>query len=203
VYRELAISFADTLIKFGGLLFHPVGLAWFTLHSRFSSRSIDIQHERDVRDAIADSERIQALNYLAIQLAGRALIDRCGIEEPIGNHASATFERGLNYLADELAPTSLKQKQLGLWRHAGVMRSKLQKLADAFSNRCAPGFTRQDVRDIASLKMRREFICLRGLSASFRALKRDERHLPIVKQSSSKVELGNYSVRRLRGQAKR
>ena len=82
------------------------------------------------------------MNYLAIQFAGRALINRCGIEEPIGNHASATFERGLNYLADELAPTSLKQKQLRLWHHAGIMRRKLQKLADAFSNRCAPGFTR-------------------------------------------------------------
>ena len=57
--RELAISFANTLIKFGGLLFHPIRFAWLTLHSRLSSRSIDIEHESDVRYAIADGERIQ------------------------------------------------------------------------------------------------------------------------------------------------
>ena len=44
--------------------------------------------------------------------------------------------------------------------------------------------------------MRREFICLRGLSAALRALKRDERHLPIVKQRSPKVELGICIVHR-------
>ena len=58
-----------------------------------------------------------ALDHLAIQFACRSLIDGCGIEETIGNHADAAFERGLDYLAHELAATSLKKKQLGLGRH--------------------------------------------------------------------------------------
>jgi hypothetical protein len=41
------------------------------------------------------------------------LINGCGIEEAIGNHAHAAFERGLDYLAHQLAATSLKEEQLG------------------------------------------------------------------------------------------
>ena len=82
------------------------------VHSRLSSRSIDIEHESDVRDAIAYGERIQALDHLAIQFACRSLIHSRGIRETICDHAHATFERGLDYLAHELAATSLKQKQL-------------------------------------------------------------------------------------------
>src|SRR5262249_4834951 len=157
------------------------------LHSRLTSSSIDIEHESDVGDTIADGKRIQALDHLAIQFAGRSLINGCGIEEPIRNHAHPAFERGLNYLAHQLAATSLKQKQLGLRRHIRVVRSKLQKLADAFADRRAAGFAGQDVSDVASLKTRCESVGLGGLSASFGSLERDERqsrHLPILKQSS-------------------
>ncbi len=115
--RELAISFANTLIKFSRLLFHPIRFAWLTLHSRLSSRSIDIEHESDVWYTIADGERIHTFDHLAIQLACRSLINSRGIREPIGDHTHATFERGLDYLAHELAATSLKQKQLSLGRH--------------------------------------------------------------------------------------
>src|SRR5438045_6747032 len=130
--RELAISIANALVKFSGLLFHPIRFAGFKLHSRLSSRSIDVEHESDVRDANADGERIQALDDLAIQFACRSLINSCGIEEPIGNYAYATFERGLDYLAHELAATGLKQKQLGLGCHARIRSeehtSELQSL---------------------------------------------------------------------------
>src|SRR6266550_6243234 len=165
--RELAISIANALVKVVGLLFHPISLAGFKLHSRLSSRSIDVEHESDVRDANADGERIQALDDLTIQFACRSLINSCGIEEPIGNYAHATFERGLDYLAHELAATGLKQKQLGLGCHVRIMRSKLQKVADTFADRRAAGFARQNVRNVALLKMRRESVGLRGLSASF------------------------------------
>mgnify|MGYP003693917707 CR=1 FL=1 len=167
VRRELAISFANTLIKFSRLLFHPIRFAWLTLHSRLSSRSIDIEHESDVRYAIADDERIHALDHLAIQFACRSLIHSRRIREPICDHAHAAFERGLDYLAHELAATSLKQKQLGLGCHVRVMRSKLQKVADTFADRRAAGFARQDIRDAASLKTRRQPVGLCGLSASF------------------------------------
>jgi hypothetical protein len=63
----------------------------------------------------------------------------------------------------------------------------LQKVADTFTDRRAAGFACQEMRDAASLKMRRESVGLCGFSASFRSLERDERqsrHLPIVKQSS-------------------
>src|SRR4029077_18649361 len=112
-------------------------------------------------------ERIHALDHLAIQFACRSLINCCGIEEPIGNHAHATFERGFDYLAHELAATSFKQKQLGLGRHVRVMRSKLQKVANTFADRRAPRFPREDIRDAASLKARRKSVGLCGLSASF------------------------------------
>src|SRR5215467_7477340 len=52
--RELAIPAANALIKFGGLLFHPISFARLTLHPRSSSGSVDIEHESDVRDIIAD-----------------------------------------------------------------------------------------------------------------------------------------------------
>src|SRR6266576_272970 len=130
VRREVAISFADTLVKFDGLLFHPIRFAWLTPHSRISSRSMDIEHESNIRYAIADDERIHAPDHLAIQFACRSLIDGCGIEEPIGNHAHAAFERWVDYLSHELAATSLKKEQLGLGGHVRVMRSKLQKVAD-------------------------------------------------------------------------
>src|SRR6266581_4742621 len=165
--REVAISFADTFIKFGGLLLHPISFAWFMLHSRLGSRSIDIEYESDVWDTIADSERIQPLDHLGIQFACRSLINGCGIEEAIGNHAHATFERGLDYLAHQLAATSLKKEQLSLGCHVRVMRSKLQKLADTFADRRAAGFAGQDIRNVASLKMHRESVGLCGLSASF------------------------------------
>src|SRR4030095_1718689 len=167
VRREVAISFADTLIKFGGLLFHSISFAWLTLHSRLGSSSIDIEHESDVRYAIADDERIQALDHLGIQFACRSLINGRGIEEAIGNHAHATFERGLDYLAHQLAATSLKKKELSLGCHVRVMRSKLQKVADTFADRRAAGFARQNVTNVASLKTRREPVCLCGLSAFF------------------------------------
>jgi hypothetical protein len=67
------------------------------------------------------------------------------------------------------------------------MRSKLQKVPDTFADRCAAGFTRYEMWDAASLKVRREPFGLCGLSAPFGSLERDEwqsRHLPIVKQSS-------------------
>src|SRR4029079_386102 len=95
---ELAISFANLLVKFSWLLFHPVRFARLTLHSRLSSRSIDIKHERDVRYAIADGEQIQALNRLAIQFACRSLIRSSGIREPICDYTHATFELSHDYL---------------------------------------------------------------------------------------------------------
>src|SRR4030095_8040973 len=77
VLRELAISSANTLLKFGGLLFHPIRFAWLTLHSRLSSRSSDIEHESNVRYAIPHGERIHAPAHLAIQFACRSLINGC------------------------------------------------------------------------------------------------------------------------------
>ena len=71
------------------------------------------------------------------------------------------------------------------------MRSKLQKLADTFSDWRATGFARQNTRNVALFKARGESFSLCGLSASLRSLERDERqprHLPIVKQSGSNVE---------------
>src|SRR6266404_5147105 len=166
VRREVAISFADTLIKFGGLLFHPIRFAWLTLHSRLSSSSIHIEHESDVRYAIADDERIHALDHLAIQFACRSLIDGRGITETICDHTHAAFERGLDYLAHQLAATSLKKKQLSLGCHVRVMRSKLQKVSDTFADRRAAGFTRQQMRHAGSLKACRQSLGLCGLSAS-------------------------------------
>src|SRR6266545_5864734 len=61
VHRECAISFANALIKFGWLLFHPIRFARLMLHSRLSSRSIDIEHESDVRYTTADDEHIHPL----------------------------------------------------------------------------------------------------------------------------------------------
>src|SRR6266511_1177847 len=167
VHRECAISFANALIKFGWLLFHPISFAWLMLHSRQGSSSIDIEHESEVRDAIANGERIQALDHLAIQFACRALIHNRGIREAICNHTHAAFQRWLDYLAHELAATSLKQKQLGLGRHVRVVWSKLQKVADTFADRRAPGFPREDIRDAATLKARRQSFGLCGLSATF------------------------------------
>src|SRR4029077_15678833 len=164
---ELAISFANPFIKFGGLLFHPIRFAWLTLHSQLSRRSIDIEHESDVRDPIADGERIHALDNLAIQFACRTLINGCGIEKSIGNHTHAAFERRLDYLVHELTATSLKQKELCFGRHVRVMRSKLQKVANTFADRRAARFARQGIGNVASLKMRRESVGLCGLSASF------------------------------------
>src|SRR4029453_6213547 len=55
---ELAVSFAHALIKFGWLLFHSISFACCMLHSPLSSRSIDIEHESNIRDTIADGEGI-------------------------------------------------------------------------------------------------------------------------------------------------
>src|SRR5437867_2100952 len=107
--RELAISFANALIKFGGLLFHPISFARLLPHSCLRRRSIDIEHESNIGDAIADGERIQALDHLSIQFACCSLIDRRGIEKSIGDHAHAAFKRRLNYLAHELAAAGLKK----------------------------------------------------------------------------------------------
>ena len=165
--RELSIAAADAFIKLGGLLFHSIGFAWLTFHSPLSSRSVDVEHEGDIRDAISDCERVHPLNDFAIQLACRPLIYGCRIEEPIGNHAHATFECGLDYLAHQLAATGLKQKELSLGRHVRVMWSELQKVADTFADRRAAGFAGQKIRNIESLKMRGESVSLGGLSASF------------------------------------
>src|ERR1043166_2745680 len=136
------------------------------LHSRLSSGSVHIEDKSNVRGAIADRERIQTLDHLTIQFACRSLINSCGIEEPVGNHTHAAFERGLNYLAYQLAATSLKKEQLGLGRHVRVVRRKLQKVADTFADRRAAGFARQDIRNVASLEARRESVRLCRLSAS-------------------------------------
>jgi hypothetical protein len=55
------------------------------------------------------------------------------------------------------------------------MRSKLQKLSDTFADRRAAGFPRKDMRNTASLKVRRQSVGLRGFSASFGSFERDER----------------------------
>src|SRR5215831_14705278 len=130
------------------------------LHSRLSSGRIDVEHESDVRDAIADGERIQALDDLAIQFPCCSLVNGRGIEEPIGNHAHATCERRLDYLSHELAATSLKKEQFGLRGHIRVMRSKLQKLANSFADRRSARFTCQDIRNAGSLKTRRKSVGL-------------------------------------------
>src|SRR6266513_262890 len=173
--RELAISFANALIKFGGLLLHPISFATLMPHPRLRRRSIHIEHDCYVRNAIANGKLIETLDHLAIQHPCRSLINGCGIEEPIGNHAPAPFERGLDYLAHELAATSLKKEQLSLGRHAGVVRRKLQKLAETFSDRSAARLARQGARNTAKLKDRSEPFGLCGFSASFRPLECDER----------------------------
>src|SRR5207244_9394793 len=48
VRREVAISFADTLVKFGGLLFHPIRFASLTPHSVRRSRSLHREPEHGV-----------------------------------------------------------------------------------------------------------------------------------------------------------
>src|SRR5262245_27836252 len=96
------------LVEFGGLLLHPISFAQLTLHSRLSCGRIDVEHESDVWNAIADGEGIQALDDLAIQFPCRSLVTGVGMKERIGNHAHATCERRLDYLAHELAATSLE-----------------------------------------------------------------------------------------------
>src|SRR5262249_9054945 len=146
------------------------------LHPCRRRRSIYVEHKSNLWDAIADGELIEAVDHPSIQFACSSLINSRGIEESIGDHAHATFERRLDYLAHELAATSLKKEQLGLGRHAGVVRGKLQKLAYRLADRGAARFASQDVRNTASLKARREPFSLRGFSASSRSFERDERH---------------------------
>src|SRR5262249_18785719 len=122
---ELVISFANAFVKLGGLLFHPISFTPRVLHSRLRSRGIDVEHESDVREAIAYRERVQALDHLAIQFACRSLIDCRGIQESVGDHACAAFERRPDYLAHELAAAGRKKQQFGLGRHRGIVRSKL------------------------------------------------------------------------------
>src|SRR5215471_16625497 len=51
--RELVISFANAFVKLGGLLFHHISFARRMLHSRLRSHGIDVEHESDIREAIA------------------------------------------------------------------------------------------------------------------------------------------------------
>src|SRR5207247_9997932 len=102
---------------------------------RFGQRRIVIEDESNVRDAIGDRKAIQAFAHFAIQVSRLALINSCGIKETICNHARAAFNRRLYCLAYELTTTGLKEKQLGFGGHAGIMRSKLQKLANRFTNK--------------------------------------------------------------------
>src|ERR1044071_1677444 len=110
-----------------------------------------------------------------IQFARSPLVNGCGIQKTIGNHARATFEGRLNYFAHELASARFKKEQLGLGGHIRIMWSKLEQFTDRFSDRCAAGFACKDVRDIASLKVGGQFVGLCRLPASFRSLERDER----------------------------
>jgi len=153
VRSDYTISFPNPLIKFGRLLFHTISFAARALHSRLRSRGIDVEHECDIREAIAHRERVQALNHLAIQFACRSLIHCGGIEEPVGDHTRAAFERWPDYLADELAAAGRKKQQLRLGGHRGVVRSKLQKLANRFADRRAAWFAGQDTRNTTSLKV--------------------------------------------------
>ena len=172
---ELAISSPNAFIKFSGLLFHPISFTRFLLHSRLSRPSIDIEHESNVWNAIADGKRIKSLDYFAIQAACRSLINSRRIKKTICNHADAPFERGLDYFAHQLAAAGLKKEQLGLRRHAGIVWSKLQKLADAFADRRPARFTGQQTRNTGPMEARSESLGLCGFSASFRSLERDER----------------------------
>ena len=56
--RELAISFSNPFVKFGGLLFHSVSFAPSVLHPRLRSGGIDAEHESNIGEAIAHSECI-------------------------------------------------------------------------------------------------------------------------------------------------
>jgi hypothetical protein len=173
--NQVAISFPNTLIKFSGLLFHAIGFAPRALHSRLRRESVDIQHESNVRNAFADGKCVEVLDYLAIQLPCRALINSRRIEKPVGDHAHAAVERGLDYLTHQLTAAGFEKKKLSLRRHVGIMRRKLQKLANAFPDRGATWFAGQHTRNTGALKTCSESLSLCGFSASLRSLERDER----------------------------
>src|SRR5438034_4749447 len=62
---QVSISPTNSLMEFGGLLFHPIGPARF-LHSRFGRRCIDVEHERNVGNAIVHGESVQPFDELWI-----------------------------------------------------------------------------------------------------------------------------------------
>src|SRR5213596_603819 len=133
---QVAISSPNALIKLSRLLFHSIRRARLLLHSRFRCGGVDIEDESDIRDAIADHKCIQALDHFAIQASRRTLINSCGIEETICDHAKPSLESRLDRLTHELALARFEEEQLGFRRHRGIVRRKLKQFANCFTDRC-------------------------------------------------------------------
>src|SRR5262249_4254635 len=170
---QISISASNAFIKLSGLFFHSIGPAWF-LHSRFGRRSIYIEYECNVRDAITHCERVQALDHFAVQAARRALINSRRIKKTVCDHAYAALKSRSYRFAHELTAAGLEKKQLGFRRHRGIVRRKLEKLANRFADRCAARFAGNQIRNPRPLKTLSEPLYLRRFSTTFRSFKRDE-----------------------------
>src|SRR5260370_42543427 len=110
-----------------------------------------------------------------MQFARDALINSRGIEKAVRDHALITFQRRLDYFANELAATRFKKKQLSFRSHPGTLRGELQQFADRFANWRAARFAGYEKWNAQYLEAGGQQLHLGRFSATLRAFECDKR----------------------------
>lgn len=170
---EVEIALPDALVKLQRLAFHPV--KEFPATGAFEADArIEINDQRQIRYAIADGKSIDESDALGRYLSTNALVNRRGIEKPVGDHHGALGEGWLDDFADELGAAGAKEKQLGLGDHPGRLFAVLEDVTNLFAHICPTGFA-HDQNGVAGLSQSRNGALNVGrFAAAFAPFKADE-----------------------------
>ncbi len=77
---------------------------------------VEAEHERAIGEPLADSECVDCAHDFDTEAAAAALIGKGAVDEPVGQHPFARFERRTDHLVDMIAPRGREQQ--GLRRRA-------------------------------------------------------------------------------------
>ena len=123
--RKVEVALAHALLEGHALGLEPVrsapggtGEGVFGVH---------VQHQREVRRDAAAAQDVCLADDPGVQGATRGLVGVGGVVESVAQHHGAAGERGLDDLTDQLGAGRLKEKELALGGHLGVVRIKHER----------------------------------------------------------------------------
>ena len=174
-FRQIEVAGADGSEEFLAFTLDAIEFAFAGAHAGQRGLAVEVQHEGHIRQAIANSEGVDARGVVRGNAAGDALINGGRIEKPVTDHDAARLKGGENFFANELGAAGGEEEEFGLGNEVFAFRRVLEEVADRLAGGGSTGFADEKRLAAGLAEFFGEEGNLGGFPAAFRAFECDEK----------------------------